>query len=309
MEQITYRITLDTHRNGIQRTLQGFETADNMSRRIAVNLVAGSDTFEIPLDHVVAVMYVTPPDTTEPSVNECTIENNTVIYDVLPADIAVEGITEMQLKLIAGDTVGAKSVLVAPKFALEVSQSNASDDGAEQGATFTALENAIISSKAVYNSRLVRVEVDSECMFRAFYADGTIYESDTLYQIVHSAGYALSKSYAEGGTGVREGEDTDNSKYYAGIAKSASAGMNEIVKQSQALLDEVTEQAVYAVFKVDFETGLLEYNSSSYTFNIDDATGELIATTGKDPNVNIVYADGNYYAQYGDDVSTRKLLA
>ena len=105
MERITYRITLDAHKNGIQRTLQGFETANNMSRRIAVNLVAGSDTYEIPLDHVVAMVYVTTPNATEPSINECIIEDNTIIYDVLP--IVEEGITEMQIKLITVDANGA----------------------------------------------------------------------------------------------------------------------------------------------------------------------------------------------------------
>ena len=37
MEKIIYRLTLDTHKNGIQKTLQGFETADKIARRIAIN--------------------------------------------------------------------------------------------------------------------------------------------------------------------------------------------------------------------------------------------------------------------------------
>ena len=75
MERITYRITLDAHKNGIQRTLQGFETADNMARRISVNIMSKGDTYEIPSNNVTALIYVTTPDATEPSINEY------IIYD------------------------------------------------------------------------------------------------------------------------------------------------------------------------------------------------------------------------------------
>ena len=112
MERINYRITLDSHKTGIQRTLQGFETADNMARTIAVNITASGDTYEIPLDNVVAMMYVTTPNASEPSINECRIEDNTIYYDVLP--IVEEGITEMKIKLIETSVDGAKRVLLAP---------------------------------------------------------------------------------------------------------------------------------------------------------------------------------------------------
>ena len=74
MERIIYRITLDAHRSGIQRTLQGFETADILSRRISIGLVSGSDTFDLPMTDVVAMMYVTSPSATEPSINKCVID-------------------------------------------------------------------------------------------------------------------------------------------------------------------------------------------------------------------------------------------
>ena len=120
MEQIIYRITLDAHKNGIQRTLQGFETADNMARRIAINLTAGGDTYEIPYDHVTALIYITEPSAKEPSINECAIDGNTILYDVLP--IVEEGITEMQVKLIETSMDGAKRVIAAPRFAVEVTK-------------------------------------------------------------------------------------------------------------------------------------------------------------------------------------------
>lgn len=42
----------------------------------------------------------------------------------------------------------------------------------------------------------------------------------TVQELVDE-GYKLAESWAHGNTGVRDGEDTDNSKYYANLAKSA----------------------------------------------------------------------------------------
>lgn len=275
MERIIYRITLDTHKNGIQRMLQGFETADNMSRRIAINLTASGDTFEIPFDHVAALMYVLPPGATEPSINECTIEDNTVIYDVLPEDIVAEGIVEMQLKLIEGRIDGPRKVLISPRFALEVSESNTNDEGAERSTTFTALEDAVIKAKEVYDSRLLRIEISEDCVFRAYYADGTIYENDSLREALYNGNALLSESYAHGNTGIREGEDTDNSMYYSNVSRSAALGAAEMLDETKELLDEVTLRTVYTVFRVDFNTGYLNYTTNNYVFAINVETGEL----------------------------------
>lgn len=180
MERITYRINLDPHKAGIQRTLQGFETGDNMSRRIAINLVASGDTYEIPFDHVTAMMYVTTTNAQEPSINDCTIENNTIIYDVLQTDTEMEGIVEMQLKLVEGDVDGARKVLCAPKFALEVSTSNTNDKIVQHTAVFTSLENAIAKASSVYDSRMTSFEVSDDCVLTITYANGAVYENDIL---------------------------------------------------------------------------------------------------------------------------------
>ena len=268
MERITYRITLDIYKNGIQRTLQGFETADNMARRLAINLTAGGDTFEIPLDHTVAMLYITTPSATEPSINECVIEDNTIIYDMLP--ITEEGITYMQLKLVETRLDGAKKVLLSPKFAVEVVDSNASDKGAEQKTTFTALENAIAKAVAVHEARLLNIEVDDDCTFRVFYADGTTYENDSLNKALYNGNAILSESYAKGGTGTREGEDTDNSMYFANVAKSTLLEAKTVRSQSAQIRDEVLEKTIYTTFSVNFETGELVYLSQNYNFTITE---------------------------------------
>ena len=275
MEMIVYRKTLDVHKNGIQFTLQGFETADNMARRIEISLMASGDTIDLPLEQMVAMMYVTTPNATEPSINECTIKGNTIIYDVLP--IVEPGITEMQLKLIETRPDGANGVLASPKFAVEVSESNTDDESVKQSTTYTALEGAIAKAHGVYESRLIRIELDSDCMFRAYYADGVMYESDVLKELFLKGDALLSQSFAKGGTGIRAGEDTDNSMYYSNVSKSASEDTKKINDDSKEILEEVRKHGLYTTFSVDFETGNVEYVSPSYTFTINSRNGQLDA--------------------------------
>ena len=275
MELIRYQKTLDVHKNGTQFMLQGFETADNMSRVIEISLMASGDAVDFPLERIVAMMYVTTPGATEPSINECAIKDNKIIYNVLP--ITVEGITEMQLKLIDTDITGAKRVLASPKFAVEVTNSNTNDDGEELKTTFTAIENFIAKAEAAYGSRLERIELDSECIFRAYYYDGSTYETDILQKLFLNGNVELSKSYAMGGTGVRTGEDTDNSKYYSNVSKSEALNAKAIMEDSEEILEEVKLHGVYTAFQVDFTTGEVEYVSPSFKFKVNLETGDLDA--------------------------------
>lgn len=275
MERITYRKTLDVHKNGVQFILQGFETADNMSRVIEISLMASGDSVDFPLERVTAMMYVTTPGATEPSINECTIKDNKVVYEVLP--VVEEGITTMQLKVMETSPEGATSVLASPKFAVEVSKSGADDESAEQSTTFTALEDAVAKAKTVYDERFLRMELASDCIFRAYYADGTYYETDVLQRLFLNGNVLLSESFAHGGTGIRAGEDTDNSMYYSNVSRSEALKAEDIMEDSEEILKEIKLHGVYTAFKVNFETGEAEYVSPSFTFKVNLQTGELDA--------------------------------
>lgn len=279
MERIIYRKTLDVHKNGIQFTLQGFETKDNLSRRFELSLMASGDTVDFPSEKIAALMYITTPNSKEPSIEHCSIRDNVVVYDVLP--IVEEGITEMQLKILSTDVHGATSVLMSPRFAVEVTKSNADDESAEQSTTFTALEDAVAKACAVYESRLERIEVDDECTFRVFYADGTVYETDAIRESLLIGNALLSKSWAVGDTGIRENENTDNSKYYCNMSKSLSAEAKEDGDRAAEMLEEVRKHGVYTSFDMDFDSGELQYVSPSYDFVIDEESGEL-KSIGKD---------------------------
>lgn len=276
MELIKYRKTLDVHKNGIQFVLQGFETADNLSRVIEISLMRSGDAVDFPLEQMEALMYVTTPSAKEPSINACTIKDNKVIYNVLP--IVEEGITTMQLKLIETHPEGARSILASPKFSVEVTKSNVDDGSAQQTTTFTALEEAVAKAKGTYDERLLRIEVDEQCIFRAYYADGTIYETDAIKECLMTGHTLLSKSYAVGDTGAREEEATDNAKYYSNVSRSSSIEARTDGDHATDLLEEVRKHGVYTSFGMDFESGELLYASPSYKFTVDTESGDLKAS-------------------------------
>lgn len=303
MELIKYRKTLDVHKNGIQFILRGFETADNLSRVIEISLMASGDAIDFPLEEVEALMYVTTPSAKEPSINKCTIEDNKIVYDVLP--IVEEGITTMQCKVIGTGIEGAKSVLASPKFAVEVIKSNVDDAGAEQKTTFTALEDAVAKAKSVYDARFLRMELTSDCIFKAYYADGTEYETDILKKLFYNGNVLLSASYAHGGTGVRTGEDTDNSKYYSKVSESEALNAKRIMENSEDILEEVRLHGVYTAFKVDFESGEVEYVSPHHSFKINIESGELDAEQQSDSfDAEIGRLVNEWLMHFGVEIST-----
>lgn len=173
MSKINYRIVLDAHKGGIQKTLHGFFAGDIKSRRIVISLVSGSAPC-VYGENAIAVMYVTKPEGIT-SYNACTIEDNLVFYDVLQTDIDTEGITTMQVKIMDGE-----SVLCAPVFAVEVQSAMASDEQAIATPTYTALEEALMKAETVYNERLVSIDIEEDLTFIATYANGTTYEDDAL---------------------------------------------------------------------------------------------------------------------------------
>ncbi len=291
MDKVIYRITLEATKTGVQKKLQGFWTGEGQARQIVISLVAGSAPVNIPAENVVAVMYVSKPGVNGPCINPCVIDGNTIVYDVLAADVDTAGMVGMQMKLVAGGADGAEAVLLSPEFALEVSQSRTGDAAAEQTATFTALEDALVKAQAAYAGSIQSITVTPDYMFVATYYDGTVYESDCLKVPVELAVSsakkaeettqyaAVSKSYAVGDTGTRGGEDTDNAKYYNQSAQNARVATMQYMQATQSFRDEVMQHSMYTVFSLDFETGNLMYESQVYEFSIDYETGNLIWIT------------------------------
>ena len=86
----------------------------------------------------------------------------------------------------------------------------------------------------------------------------------------------LSQSYAVGGSGIRDGEDTDNSKYYkeqAELSATQSSNLLEDIKKEHTDTLKDIEDAVsgkIADFNVDLETGHLLYTGGAFNFKVND---------------------------------------
>lgn len=86
-----------------------------------------------------------------------------------------------------------------------------------------------------------------------------------------------SESWAHGGTGVREGEDEDNSEYWSHQSKNSS----DVSKTYLEKVEKAGEDAVNAInnamdvaapnFIVDLETGHLLYEGIRFVFNVNNA--------------------------------------
>lgn len=86
----------------------------------------------------------------------------------------------------------------------------------------------------------------------------------------------LSQSYAVGGSGIRDGENADNSKYYkeqAELSATQSSDLLEDIKKEHTDTLKDIEDAVsgkIADFKVDLETGHLLYTGGAFNFHVNN---------------------------------------
>lgn len=278
IQELKYRFTLDAFKNGMQRVLQGFQTGENVARSMEISLMSGTTPFEIPLDGITAVMYVTRPSDDTPSINACTIsaENNKIIYRISSEDIAEAGVVKMQLKLIDIDDV----VLISPMFGMEVWESTIEDSDAEQSPTYTALTQALADAIAMKNSAIADLYIDENNIFTVVFGDGTTYTSsvlaDAIGRIDSVERNALkAEGYAVGTQDEIPVESSspyyhNNAKYYseqAGTSASnaATSATNASASESNAHTSEVNAGAsALAAFASESNASNSESNALSY---------------------------------------------
>lgn len=119
---------------------------------------------------------------------------------------------------------------------------------------------------------------------------------------------ALAKSYAVGGTGTRDGEDTDNAKYYAEQAKNASdvGALSEIVENHISdKIVHMTESEHDVVSKLgESSEGSLTYNGSEIKPSV--ATTESTGVVKPDGKTTFVNDEGVLSAKGGGATITPK---
>lgn len=87
----------------------------------------------------------------------------------------------------------------------------------------------------------------------------------------------LAESYAHGGVGVREGEDTDNAKFYSDRAAENYVESKNIMDKVQAILDALNDSIQMNVpdVQIDMADGHLRWQGGKFTFVLDQTTGKL----------------------------------
>nr|DAP38953.1 MAG TPA: hypothetical protein [Bacteriophage sp.] len=86
----------------------------------------------------------------------------------------------------------------------------------------------------------------------------------------------LSQSYSVGKSGIRDGEDVDNAKYYSKKAETVSANVPSYIKQiedaGKSQIDKINDALGQAetTFEVNLLTGHLEYTGAKFSFNVVD---------------------------------------
>ncbi|MBP3577711.1 MAG: hypothetical protein J6K15_06340 [Lachnospiraceae bacterium] len=221
MNLITHRITLDVLKSGVQKILHGFYAGDVLSRRITVTLTAGSTSVELAQD-ATAVMYITKANGVE-NINACTVEGNTVFYDLLQTDTDAVGIANMQVKVISNG-----KVVYAPVFAIEIQSAIGDDVEATTSPVYTALEAALIKAETVYNARLLSVDIEEDLTFVATYADGTTHTSDAIKNAFAEQNDVITAAITEQNTAI------DNA------LKEQSEAVNSAIDKLETLEEEVS---------------------------------------------------------------------
>lgn len=107
------------------------------------------------------------------------------------------------------------------------------------------------------------------------YADSAKDYSDKAKEYLDEsdANVRLSKSWAVGDTGERDGENTNNSKFYSDRSLAYANQCAEIEQSARALLEKATETLASVTFDVDLDTGLLYQNTkdeSNIFFYLDN---------------------------------------
>jgi hypothetical protein len=85
----------------------------------------------------------------------------------------------------------------------------------------------------------------------------------------------LSRSWAVGGTGIRTGEDSDNSKFYAQTSGANATLAEQYAGDAEGAVETIRQLTIETTFSVDFTTGELLYTSPGFTFEVNTTTGNL----------------------------------
>lgn len=159
-----------------------------------------------------------------------------------------------EINASASETNAAASADVATKKAESASDSALSAQGSAEVATQqseAAKESASAAKSSEDNAK------ESEANSKASEANAKVSEMEAAHQATAAEEFAImSKSYADGDTGAREGEELDNAKYYKEQSEACLESAQQINEEVEKIKTDVTDLA-----KDYFERAQALYNS------------------------------------------------
>ena len=141
-----------------------------------------------------------------------------------------------------------------PNYLAEIKVEVAKAQASQQAAA-TSEANAAVSANAANSSAESALNSAGEATTKAGEASNSA---------------ILSKSWAVGNTGIRQGEDTDNSKYYSQLSKQYKEQSSQSADLAQDALEQINKKTELATFDIDNDGNLIYTDNSPYLFTIDD---------------------------------------
>ena len=155
MNYSDYRFTLDIQLQQAQVSVPA--TLNDTARRLCIGLTDGRKPYII-ADGCTAAFAAKKPDGFA-LYNQCTIENNTVIYEFTPQTASVAGTCECEIRLY--NEVGKQ--LTSPRFLLVVDEQAIDDDDIIDSFTEVTMLNQIISNETErINAENTRISNETE---------------------------------------------------------------------------------------------------------------------------------------------------
>lgn len=204
----------------------------NVGRGVLVTLTADGESVELSENEDIKI-YAKKPDGTN-IYSVCTIENNQIKAVFTNQMLAVPGMLKVELEITGGEM----DRITTPIFLVEVRPSNI-DGAIESSNEFSAIKELVLQAqkdaeraeeaaenadKAAAGAKeaetAARTAADAAMGAAQRAAESAGNAEESRQAAAESAASAQdyskeSESFAHGNTGVRPGEDTDNSKYYS----------------------------------------------------------------------------------------------
>lgn len=222
MERIVYKFTLDVTKIEPQKMLTGLWRGESKSRQLRISLKNGKTPITFDGQTETVSMFVRKPSDESPSVNACTLEGNTIVYDILQSDVSETGVISFTLKINFYPD-NAPAIAYAATFEAQVCDPNCDESHVPSQPTYTALDELLTEVQEI-ETEMEGHASDAEA-WAVGQRDGSdvpstdpTYHNNSYWHSQSAHTYAYEAQYA---SNQAEGYRNQAQSYAAGSAQKA----------------------------------------------------------------------------------------